>query len=178
MTRIKLLVVEDDPQDIGTCRSTVERYQDERQREVELVECKDVDEAFDRLDNTFDGAIIDLRLGDEGDEGNQVVQQIKERQYRFPVAILTGTPSAADPEFPYIGVFKKGDPGAGYDDLLDRFWKIQETGLTRILGGRGIIESKLAEVFWNNILPQIKKWEEYGEADSGKNRKSTTAAHS
>ena len=168
MTRIKLLVVEDDPQDIGTCRSTVERYQDERQREVELVECKDVDEAFDRLDNTFDGAIIDLRLGDEGDEGNQVVQQIKERQYRFPVAILTGTPSAADPEFPYIGVFKKGDPGAGYDDLLDRFWKIQETGLTRILGGRGIIESKLAEVFWNNILPQIKKWEEYGEADSGR----------
>ena len=84
------------------------------------------------------------------------------------MAILTGTPSSADPEFPYIGVFKKGDPGAGYGDLLDRFWKIQETGLTRILGGRGIIESKLAEVFWNNILPQIKKWEEYGEADSAR----------
>ncbi len=166
MNSIRLLVVEDDPQDIGTCRSTVERYRDEKQREVELVECKDVDEAFGKLDNTFDGAIIDLRLGDDGDEGNQVIQRIKERQYRFPVAILTGTPTSADPEFLYIGVFKKGDPGAGYDDLLDRFWRIHDTGLTRILGGRGIIESRLSAVFWRNILPQIEKWEAYGQANS------------
>ena len=168
MTKIKLLVVEDDPQDIGTCKRTVERYQHEWQREFELVECRNVDEAFDKLDSTFDGAIIDLRLGNAGDEGNQVIQRIKERQYRFPVAILTGTPNAADPEFQYIGVFKKGDPGAGYYDLLDRFWKIQETGLTRILGGRGIIESRLGEVFWNNILPQISEWEAYGEANSAR----------
>ena len=166
MSGIKLLVVEDDPQDIGVCRSTVERYQDERQREVELVECKDVDEAFVKLDNTFDGAIIDLRLGDEGDEGNQIIQRIKERLYRFPVAILTGTPGSADTDFSYIGVFKKGDTGAGYGDLLDRFWRIYDTGLTRILGGRGIIESRLGDVFWKNLLPQIETWEGYGAADS------------
>ena len=166
MNSIKLLVVEDEPQEIDTCRSTVERYRDEKQREVELVECKDVDEAFEKLDNNFDGAIIDLRLGDEGDEGNEVVQRINEGKYRIPVAILTGTPSSADPEFSYIGVFKKGEPGAGYDDLLDRFWRIYDTGLTRILGGRGVIESRLGEVFWTNILPQIKTWEVYGQADS------------
>ena len=168
MTSIKLLVIEDDPQDIGTCRNTVDRYKHQKQRDVDLVECRDVDEAFSELDNTFDGAIIDLRLGDEGDEGNQVIQRIKERQYRFPVAILTGTPSAADQDFSYIGVFKKGEVGAGFEDLFDRFWRIQQTGLTRILGGRGIIESKLAEVFWNNILPQIEKWEAYGEAESAR----------
>ena len=166
MSTIKLLVVEDDAQDLDTCRSTVERYQDERSVKVELVECKDFNEAFSRLDDTFDGAIIDLRLGDDGDEGNQVIQYIKERHYRIPVAILTGTPSAADPEFSYIGVFKKGEPGAGYYDLVDRFWKIYGTGLTRILGGRGIIESRLGEVFWNNILPQIVQWEVYGQVDS------------
>ena len=168
MTGIKLLVVEDDPQDIKTCRNTVERYRHEKKRDVELVECKDLDEALDKLDNTLDGAIVDLRLGDEGDEGNQVIQWIRERYYRLPVAILTGTPSAADQEFPFIGVFKKGESGSGYDDLLDRFWSIQQTGLTRILGGRGAIEVKLAEVFSNNILPQIKKWETYGEADSAR----------
>ena len=166
MNSIKILVVEDDPQDINTCRSTVERYRDEKQREVELVECKDVNEAFEKLDNTFDGAIIDLKLGDEGDEGNEVVQRIQERQYRFPVAILTGTPASADPEFLYIGVFKKGEPGAGYDDLLDRFWRIHDTGLTNILGGKGLIEAKLGEVFWRNVLPQIGKWETYGQEDS------------
>ena len=166
MNSIRLLIVEDDPQDIDTCRSTVERYQDEKQRGVELVECRDVNEAFEKLDNTYDGAIIDLRLGEEGGEGNEVVQRIKERQYRFPVAILTGTPFSADPEFTYIGVLKKGDPGAGYDNLFDRFWSIYDTGLTRILGGRGIVESRLGEVFRKNILPQIEKWEAYGQADS------------
>lgn len=168
MTRIKLLVIEDDPQDIRTCRNTVERYRLEKQRHVELVECKDLGEAFDRLDNSFDGAIVDLRLGDEGDEGNQVIQRIRERYYRLPVAILTGTPSAADQEFPFIGVFKKGELGSGYEDLLDRFWSIQQTGLIRILGGRGVIEARLAEAFSNNILPQIEKWESYGEANSAR----------
>ncbi len=166
MNGMKLLVVEDDPQDISTCRDTVERYRDEKQREVELIVCGDVAEAFEKLDNTFDGAIIDLRLGNEGDEGNEVVNRIKERQYRFPVAILTGTPASAEPEFSYIGIFRKGDAGAGYDDLLDRFWRIRDTGLTRILGGRGIIEFRLGEVFSRNVLPQIQKWEAYGQADS------------
>ncbi len=161
-------MVEDDPVEMRTCRSTVERYQDYRQIQVELVECGDVDEALDKLDNTFDGAIIDLRLGDEGDEGNQVIKRIKERRYRFPVAILTGTPSSAEPEFSYLGIYTKGNPGAGYEDLLDRFWRIQNTGLTRILGGTGTIESRLADVFWTNLLPQMKKWEGYGEVDSSK----------
>ena len=168
MTKIKLLVIEDDPQDIMTCRNTVERYEHEKQRHVEVVECKDLDEALDRLDSSFDGAIVDLRLGDEGDEGNLVIQQIRERYYRLPVAILTGTPSAADQEFPFVGVFKKGELGSGYEDLFDRFWSIQQTGLTRILGGRGVIEARLAETFSNNILPQIEKWESYGEADSAR----------
>ena len=166
MTSIKLLLVEDDPQDVSTCRNTVERYRQEKKRIVELVECRDLEEALHKLDNTFDGAIVDLRLGDDGDEGNQVIRWIKERCYRLPVAILTGTPRAADQEFPTIGVFKKGEIGSGYEDLIDRFWSIQQTGLTRILGGRGAIERRLAEVFSNNILPQIEKWETYGEADS------------
>ncbi len=166
MNSIRLLVVEDHPQEIETCRSTVERYRQEKKREVELVECKDVDEAIEKLDNTFDGAIIDLRLGDEGDEGNKVVRKINERRYRFPIAILTGTPSSAAPDFPYIGVFRKGDPGAGYDDLLERFWRIHDSGLNHILGGRGIIEDGLDKVFRSNILPQIGKWEVYGQADS------------
>ena len=171
MSRLKLLVVEDDQQDIDICRNAVARYRDEKPRAVELVVCKDVEEAFTKLDNTFDGAIIDLKLGEDGDEGNQIIQRINERQYRFPVAVLTGTPGSADPEFSYIGIFKKGEQGAGYGDLLDRFWKIYDTGLTRILGGRGIIEARLGDVFRKNLLPQIEKWEQYGETDSTRTEK-------
>ena len=76
MSAFRLLIVEDNDQDLTTCRDTVARYRDEKQREVELVECRSVKEAFEKLDNSFDGAIIDLRLADQGDEGNQVVSRL------------------------------------------------------------------------------------------------------
>lgn len=167
----RLLLVEDSEQDRNVCRDTVDRYRDENHREIELVVCSNVDEAFDKIDNSFDGAIIDLRLADQGDEGNQVLSRIKRSHLRIPVAVLTGTPDAADSEFAYIGVFKKGEPGAGYADLLDRFWGIYDTGLTRIMGGRGIIEETLSKVFQKNLLPQRDKWVRYGEVDPSKTEK-------
>lgn len=166
MSAFRLLIVEDDEQNLTACRATVARYKDEKQREVDLIECKSVKEAFEKLDTSFDGAIIDLRLADHGDEGTQVVSRIAELHFRIPVAILTGTPTAADEDFPYIGVFTKGEPGAGYAELLDRFWGIHNTGLTRIMGGRGKIEETLNKVFRENLLPQIDKWVAYGETDS------------
>ena len=171
MSAFRLLIVEDNDQDLTTCRDTVARYRDEKQREVELVECRSVKEALEKLDNSFDGAIIDLRLADQGDEGNQVVSRIAELHFRIPVAILTGTPDAVDSDFAYIGVFKKGDPEAGYAVLLDRFWGIHNTGLTRIMGGRGIIEETLNKVFRENLLPQKDKWVAYGETDPSRTEK-------
>ena len=168
MTLFRLLIVEDDPQDLETCKNTIERYEHETNRQVELVECPTLAEAFNRLSNLFDGAIIDLKLENDLNAGNEVVRQIEEQQLRIPVAILTGTPDAVNSRFAYIGVFKKGEPDAGYDQLLNRFWRIHKTGLTRILGGRGLIENKLGQVFRQNILPQVTQWEEYGVTDPGK----------
>ena len=165
MTEIRILIVEDDERDLNTCRGAVERYRHETGWTVSLDECRDVEEAFSVLDNKFDGVIIDLTLNRDGDAGNRVIARIEEEFFRIPVAVLTGTPDAVYKDFPYIGVFRKGEPGSGYGELLDRFWRIQNTGLTRILGGKGIIEAKLSEVFRRNILPQIKRWEKYGEID-------------
>ncbi|NTW70053.1 MAG: response regulator [Chlorobiaceae bacterium] len=171
MSAFRLLVVEDNDQELDICRDTVKRYTDEKQRNIEIVECKTVKEAFEKLDNSFDGAIIDLRLADQGDEGNLVIERIEQSHFRIPVVILTGTPDAANSDFGNIGVFKKGDPGAGYADLLDRFWGIHNTGLTRIMGGRGTIEVTLNKVFLKNLLPQRDKWVGYGETDSSKTEK-------
>jgi len=56
--------------------------------------------------------------------------------------------------------------------LFDKFWEIHETGLTRIMGGRGKIEKALNEVFINNILPHRSPWIEYAKEDSEKTEKS------
>ena len=169
MDSIKLLIVEDNDGDIADCRDAVVMYQEKKKRNVELVECKSVDKALKALDNSFDGAIIDLKLADQGDEGNQVIEEIEKSFFRIPVAIFTGTPANVSDDFIYIGVFTKGE--IAYKELFDRFWKIYDTGITRILGGRGLIEERLSEVFRKNLLPQQNKWIEYGEVDSNRTQK-------
>ena len=173
MNEFRLLIVEDDQRELNICRDTVDRYKHQKGREVELVECKNVKEASSKLDNSIDGAIIDLNLnpGNQEYEGNDVIQEIEKSHFRIPVIILTGTPDAADKDFANIGILKKGDPGTGYADLLDDFWDIHNTGLTRIMGGRGIIEENLNKVFRNNLLKQVETWIEYGKNNSLKTEK-------
>lgn len=173
MSIFRLLIVEDNEQDLIICRDCVLRYKDEKQREVELIECKSIEEFRKKRDNSIDGAIIDLKLAAKGGEGNQVLREIEQSHFRIPVAVLTGTPDDADNEFSYIGLFKKGDQGSGYTDLLDSFWGIHNTGLTRIMGGRGKIEDALEHVFKKNLMPEQyrKKWVEYGKIDSARTEK-------
>ena len=171
MNEFRLLIVEDDQRELNIWRDTVYKYKHQKGREVKLVKCKDVEEAFSNLDNSIDGAIIDLRLGAQGDEGYEVIRKIEELYFRIPVIILTGTPDAANKDFTYIEIFTKGTPEAEYAKLLDYFWDIHNTGLTRIMGGRGIIEENLSKVFRNNLLPQKDKWVEYGKNPSSKTEK-------
>lgn len=63
-----------------------------------------------------------------------------------------------------IEVFTKGE--TEHYELLDRFWDIYNTGLTRIMGGRGLIEQRLSEVFLKNLQPQIPTWVSYGVENS------------
>jgi len=171
MSKFRLLLVEDNEQDREVCRDTIVRYRAQTHRDIELIECESLEEALEKIDNTFDGAIIDMKLAEQGNEGNQVIQIIEQSQLRIPVAILTGTPDPVNTDFVNIGVFKKGDPGAKYEDLLNIFWEIYDTGLTRIMGGRGIIESTLYQVFRGNLLPQKEKWMLYGSQSPEKTEK-------
>lgn len=166
MTPYRLLIVEDNEQDLKNCIDSIDRYQHQRKRQFDIHSALNVEEALGMIDGSFDGAIIDLRLGQDGNEGNSVVEGIVDAKLRIPVAILTGTPDAASCDLSYIGVFKKGE--TGYDDILDRFWQIHMTGLSRIMGGRGLIEDALESVFRKHLLPQIGAWIEHAETDPDK----------
>ena len=164
MNTLRLLIVEDDDQDLQVCKDSLKTYNIQKQQNVKLTECRSVEKALkelQQLNNQFDGAIIDLKLADEGGEGNQVIKVIEESCFRIPIAILTATPVSANREFTYIGVFKKGE--VEYHDLFDHFLDIQMTGLTHIMGGRRLIEQTLNKVFLNNLLPQINTWVSYGK---------------
>ncbi len=158
MDSLKLLIVEDNDEDLSTYRATIKRYQKEKNREIQSDECQTLEEAGRKLNSSYDGAIIDLRLGKEGDAGNQVIKIIQQT-YRIPIAILTGTPQYANTDVPFLGVYKKGE--TGYDELIDKFFLVFDTGLTRITGGRGVIEKTMQKVFWENLLPVLSDWQNH-----------------
>ena len=162
---LRILLVEDCEEDVKMCQAAVRRFKDENHRDIDLVVCKTLNEGLDKVDNYFDGAIIDLRLNGGGNEGNEVIRKIKESYFRIPVAILTGTPSNTDAEAACIGIFKKGE--TAYTDLFKQFAAIYATGLTRILGGRGRIEETLSRVFQECLLPEKSrnKWIGYAREE-------------
>ena len=174
MKKLRLLIVEDVEQELESFRDELDDYTREKKRDIELVECKTLETALDKLDNSFDGAIIDLKLANyRSNEGSQIVEKIKESFFRIPIAIFTGNPGEwdhdLDEKIMLIEVFTKGE--TEHYELLDRFWDIYNTGLTRIMGGRGLIEQRLSEVFLKNLQPQIPTWVSYGVENSERTEK-------
>ena len=166
MNKLRLLVVEDREQDITTFRDMLEEYKDNTKRDIDPIECRtseEAEEALENLDGSFDGAIIDLKLGDLDDEGNQLIKKIEKSFFRIPIFIFTARPSDVDESIEGVEVYTKGE--IGYYDLIDRFWNIYETGLTHIMGGRGKMERVLSEVFKKNIFPKMDKWIEHSKQD-------------
>jgi CheY-like chemotaxis protein len=169
MSNLKLMIVDDDDTALDTCQSCVDDFKREREIVIELIKCKTLEDSLKQLDASFDGVIIDMKLTTQGsgDEGSTLINEINKTLLRIPVAVLTGTPDVVERKANYIGVYKKGEEGSGYSDLLNQFWDIYATGLTKIMGGRGSIEDCLGHVFNENLMPvqYRKKWIEYGKRD-------------
>lgn len=167
MSKLRLLIVEDNDRDLRSFRNSVRKYTHETQREIDLVECKDREGALAELDKSFDGAIIDLTLLDQNEAGNQIVEKIIESFFRIPIAIFTGNEHYWDENLNakilLIGIFRKGR--IEHEKILDRFWDIYNTGLTHIMGGRGKIETTLNQVFLENLKPNRKRWISYAEGE-------------
>jgi hypothetical protein len=166
MGTIHLLIVDDNEQDLRICRDSLNRYIDENHCNIILYEARSVEDAFNKINSTLDGAIIDLKLAGRGDEGSQVVQKIADSLFRIPVIIFTGTPDNVNEEFVYLEVFKKGE--TQYETIFDKFREIHDTGLTKIMGGRGIIEETLNQVFTKNLIKQKNAWISYGKRNPEK----------
>lgn len=156
MNNMKLILIDDDDQEANSCSGALEDFNEDNQCDIQLEIHKTIQSALNALEHSyFDGAIIDMKLGDSGIEGNQALDVIRQHLKRIPVAIYTATPDVADNEdgIPLIGVFKKGDKE--YKDIIHKFYDIYKTGLTKIMGGKGEIEQSLSQIFIKHLLPKI-----------------------
>ncbi len=168
MNQLRLLLVEDDPDVVTQYREVLEDYVERQGRTIEMLVEGSVKDAKCHLDASFDVAVIDLNLGKDTRDGGNVVAAI-EKHFRIPVAILTGTPDDATLEPPVVKVFTKGEHG--FEDVLDFLWGIFETGITRIMGGRGEMEERLSNVFLRSLLPTLNVWIQYAAEDAARTEK-------
>lgn len=171
MTNMRLLLVEDNEQDQKLCMNAVTDFSDDNNCEIDIDYCVDVESALANLNESYyDGAIVDMKLAGEGNEGNEILGKIRDTFRRIPVAIMTGTPDVINHNgFPLVDIYRKGE--AKYIDIISEFYMIYRTGLTKIMGGKGEIEKKLGDIFIKNILPQRESWKRHAEKDSLKTEK-------
>ena len=166
MSEIRILLLEDDPAQRELCESAADEIRLETKDPVVIVSCATYDEAVNALSGILDGAIVDLKLASGGKSGADFVDRLSVMCNRIPVTILSGTPNEVPNDAGHFQLKKKGDRDASYFDLIKYFIDIHKTGLTKILGGRGVVEKHLQEIFQKSLKPSISKWISYGREDS------------
>jgi hypothetical protein len=154
MDTVKILLVEDAQDQIDVFSETVRAYNTRyfNDREIRYSSVKTLDEAQRNIkaDRDYDGAIVDLKLSDDQDGGNNVVKQMREYYIRIPVIFVTGFPDIVidDP----IIIYKRARGTESYASDFDRLYNLKKTGLTNIMSGRGQIERALDTVYTTNLL--------------------------
>lgn len=169
MNSMKILFVEDAMEQQEAFKDSVEVFNEKSDLNVEYEIVGSVPCAIDKIDGSYDGAIIDLRLGDDEDGGNKIVRQLGDSFTRIPIVFVTAFPDSVIDHTSIVKT-RSRDKDTYESDLL-LFREIFDTGLTRIMGGRGIIEKTLTEVYLNNLLPQMEAWRSYGKEDSERTEK-------
>lgn len=166
MSQIRIMVVEDDVGQQEIFKDSVQVYEMDHGRKVEFEFCADVDTALSRIDGSFDGAIIDLKLKDQPEGGNIILKAMENALFRVPVIFVTGHPDLVSLNDMVIRCRPRDQ--RTYAEDIDEFYEIFDTGLTKIMGGRGFIEQTLNKVFLKNLLlkSQREAWMLYGKADS------------
>lgn len=159
----KILLVEDTKSDVKSCADSVDimnRQNSDIQIEIDIA--SSYENALEKLNKdyaNFAGVIIDIKLNGEN-TGNEIIEQII-NQYRLPVAVMTGTPDTILEEDSPIHIYKKGEDK--YQDIINNLIKTVNTGLFNVIGGKGIIETTMNQIFWRNLYPQAEMWEKLKE---------------
>jgi len=164
LNKLRILIVEDNLDVVESYERTIKIF-NKKQDKYEFFSdvAKNKAEAIDKLnitENSFDGAIIDIDLENQGGEdssGLDVIRLIK-RTERFPVFIISGTTHQLidddDIENDLYRIFIKGEAF----DFIEEFVNIHSTGITDILNRTGKIEEYINTIYWEHLSTSLSPW--------------------
>lgn len=164
---MKLLIVDDNKTQRQLLTDAIGLFNTTGVTQISYEEAESLIAAKEKLySQTFDGAFIDLKLGNNDNKisGNEIIKEILSYK-KFPVIVLSGFLGDLDTENNiennFLKLVNRGEEI--YSDLLIWFEKIYKTGITSILNNQGQIQSNITKVFWNHIseiLPEFIKQKE------------------
>ena len=128
MNTMKILLVEDA---IGEQQNFIEVVDDFNQTYnlmVELDIVEDTWSALGKIDNSYNGAIIDMLLGDDQQGGNKIVRELANLPIKVPVICVTSYPHLIQRDSLIIRE-RSRDNGSYESDLL-LLWERYSAGLT------------------------------------------------
>lgn len=160
-TDLKLLIVEDDEKQIEWYKNSIESFNETSETKITLSIKKDKDDGLNALkEETYDGAIVDLKLyaDDMDGAGNEILKEIKNK-LRFPVRVISGYPETLNEELKDENVFFKSHRRTDdFISIIKELVSLYKTGITKILGNRGLIDDHLTDIFWNHISTSLSYW--------------------
>jgi len=166
---MNILVVDDDIKQNKILRDSLDLFNKTSEIQITLDEAITLTDGLKKLrENSYDGAIVDLRLepNDTTGLGNQILNEIKSK-LRFPVRVVSGHLGDLEPELQIENyLFKCSNRGdEDYDVILSEFRDIHSTGITGILNNKGLIETNITTIFWRHISEILPEFVAYKTAN-------------
>lgn len=174
MNSLKIALIEDDEDLIETFKRTSLVLEEIESVNIDIIECKN----FNEFKNKFlevsqcDGLVVDMKLTTENGEeesGVEILREFSLNKLIIPTVIFTGTKDIALSDFPFLEIRLKGD--TDIKDIIRNFLNIKKSGILDILGGKGILQDYLYNVFHKNIDKQKDSWFEHAADDPDATKK-------
>lgn len=160
---MRILIVEDDKDLVASYKKDINQLR--KIQGIDIIETVKYDKTGALkilLEQDFDAAIVDLNLANQGGSdtsGNEVIREIK-KNLRFPIYVVTGTPHNIDhdisEESEMFKIITKGDQ----DEIsyIEQLVNIYNTGVTKILSRKGLINEHLNKIFWSHLSKSLDLW--------------------
>ncbi|MBU3188329.1 hypothetical protein K9O30_02980 [Clostridium bowmanii] len=162
----RLLIVEDDKNEIVNYKDNLELFNEDNKKDGFIIEADFNTTLQDGINaiknNKYDGAIVDLKLNQdniEAAEGNVIIKSIV-GNLRMPAIVVSGFMGDLDPELKnetsLLRFYERGS--IEIVEIFNVLKKIYNTGITKILGEDGLIIKELTKIFWERISTNLEYW--------------------
>ncbi len=158
---MRLIIIEDEEDYIEMYEEYVENFNEGSDIKIESTIARTLDEAENILSKgSFDAGIVDLQLG-AGDleaSGNEVIKEII-GSHKFPVYVVSGNLKDLEKidelkDNPLFKSFSRDD--LDMETLIKEIYDMYNTGLTKLLGSEGKMESIMKDIFWRHSKHLVK----------------------